>query len=530
MSPALAEDFVLEELLGRGGMGSVHVALQRSTGRRVAIKLLPADALDADRIARFDREAAALSRLGHPNIVHIYTHGRDADGRPFLAMERVEGATLQALLTEGPLDVGRAVTLAAQIVEGLAYAHERQIAHRDVKPSNVMVTRVLDRELVKLVDFGLAKLLDDGVDAGTASGRLLGSAPYMSPEQWNQLRDIDGRADLYSFGCVFYEMLTGRPPFSASGMVGYLKAHLAGACRPAQELRAELAEHPEVLALLARVMATDRDARPASARALLNELRPLELRYRAALAPLPPAPAAKSASLGGAEPTLTSSEGAGLGSGWVSSVMTEPAPSAIALDRRRRVVVPIVAAIAGAAAAVAIVLAMSSGPTPVAGPEEPASVVESPPAAPRDPRPSADPPAPAPTEPAPVTAAVDTEPDDSVNPEPEEGPAVVEAARVVHLESRPSGARVIYDGAIRGKTPLDLELRDGAVQRAVLKLPGHRPRTVSVAEGAAGDGPLVVRLAKARAHGASSGEAGADPPTEPETKPPALNLDRLPIE
>ncbi|PKN54666.1 MAG: serine/threonine protein kinase, partial [Deltaproteobacteria bacterium HGW-Deltaproteobacteria-14] len=260
MGVRLTDDFALEELLGRGGMGSVRAALQRSTGRRVAIKLLPQDALDAERIGRFEREAAALSRLSHPNIVHIYTHGRDADGRPFLAMELVAGRTLQALLaTEAPLEVGRAVTLAAQIAEGLAYAHEHQIAHRDVKPSNVMVARVLDRELVKLVDFGLAKLLDDGDEAGTQSGRLLGSAPYMSPEQWNQKRDIDGRADLYSFGCVFYELLTGRAPFEASGLVGYLKAHLAGAYPDPALLRPALTAHPEVLAIVARTLATDRD-------------------------------------------------------------------------------------------------------------------------------------------------------------------------------------------------------------------------------------------------------------------------------
>ncbi len=206
--------------LGEGGMGEVYRARDTKLGRIVAVKVLPdAMASDPDRIARFAREAKALAALNHPRIATLY--GMDeAAGRPFLVMELVDGETLAVRLNRGPLPPGEALTTAIQIAEALAAAHLAGIIHRDLKPGNVMITK----DGAKLLDFGLAKASEPAVSRVAASflsttppaltepGTILGTFQYMAPEQIEG-QDADARTDLFAFGCVIYETLTGRKAF-----------------------------------------------------------------------------------------------------------------------------------------------------------------------------------------------------------------------------------------------------------------------------------------------------------------------------
>ncbi|HYV19468.1 MAG TPA: protein kinase [Verrucomicrobiae bacterium] len=223
--------------LGAGGMGEVYRATDTRLGRDVAIKSLPAElAADADRLARFRREAQVLASLNHPNIAAI--HGlEEIDGRSYLMLELAEGETLAARLARGPIPVPEAVDLAAQIAQGLEEAHEKGIVHRDLKPANVAVT---PDGKVKILDFGLAKALEEDPIGGrsdltqsptltglggTRAGVILGTASYMSPEQARG-KPVDKRSDNWAFGAVLYEMLTGQQAFGGETVSDILAAVL----------------------------------------------------------------------------------------------------------------------------------------------------------------------------------------------------------------------------------------------------------------------------------------------------------------
>jgi eukaryotic-like serine/threonine-protein kinase len=208
--------------IGAGGMGEVYRARDPKLGRDVAIKVLPeAFARDAERMARFQREAKVLASLSHPNIATIYGL-EDSGSTRALVMELVEGPTLADRIKQGPIPVDEAVRLARQIADALEYAHERGIIHRDLKPANVKVT---NDGAVKVLDFGLAKALEgdpSSIDISTSptisrmatmQGVLLGTAAYMAPEQ-AKAKTVDRRADIWAFGCVLYEMLTGKQAFT----------------------------------------------------------------------------------------------------------------------------------------------------------------------------------------------------------------------------------------------------------------------------------------------------------------------------
>ena len=217
MSPQAIAHYRITSKLGEGGMGEVWRATDTKLGRDVAIKVLPeAFARDPDRMARFTREAQMLASLNHPNIAAIYGVEERA-----LVMELVEGPTLAERIAAGPIPLDDALPIAKQIAEALEYAHERSIIHRDLKPANIKIT---PEARVKVLDFGLAKALSNEAAAGdpsssptltmrgTVAGVIMGTAAYMSPEQARGIA-ADKRADIWSFGVVLYEMLTGRHLF-----------------------------------------------------------------------------------------------------------------------------------------------------------------------------------------------------------------------------------------------------------------------------------------------------------------------------
>ena len=234
--------FRIERELGRGGMGEVFLGHDTRLDRRVAIKALPAHlASDPDRLARFQREAKVLASLNHPGIGAIYGL-EEANGHSYLILEYVEGETLADQLTKGAIPVNEALSIARQIAEALEVAHEKGVIHRDLKPGNVMVTPDI---VVKVLDFGLARTAEGlpsstsapatadsptidspaPVNSPTIPGVILGTAGYMSPDQARG-KPVDKRSDIFSFGCVLYEMLTGAKPFQGETVADSIGATL----------------------------------------------------------------------------------------------------------------------------------------------------------------------------------------------------------------------------------------------------------------------------------------------------------------
>lgn len=283
----LADRYRLERVIGRGGMGEVWLAHDCSMLRReVAVKVLPALSGE-ESVRRFRREAATLAGLQHPGITVVHDAGRH-DGYLFIVMELLRGCDLSRLMADhqGVLPVDRALGLLAQTVVALSAAHDFGVIHRDVKPGNLFV-QPADR--VKICDFGIAHTAD-GTSAITTTGRVIGTPAYMSPEQWRE-EPVDGRSDLYSLGCVMFELLTGRSPFSdAPSIYAMMHRHLEQPPPRPSALRPDIHDRLEdlVLALLAK----DPHGRP-DARTLAAELAELAgLHPEASAAPTTPNPRA----------------------------------------------------------------------------------------------------------------------------------------------------------------------------------------------------------------------------------------------
>jgi serine/threonine protein kinase len=216
--------YAIVEPIGSGGMGEVYRARDTELKRDVAVKVLPASfAADADRLARFRREAEILASLNHANIAQVYGL-EQADGELLIVMELVEGPTLADRIKEGPIPPDEAMNIALQVVSALEAAHANQIVHRDLKPANV---KVKDDGTVKVLDFGISKSIDPQAISGspvmttpavTETGVILGTAAYMSPEQARG-KFVDQRTDVWAFGCLLFEMLTGQPAFGGEDVM-----------------------------------------------------------------------------------------------------------------------------------------------------------------------------------------------------------------------------------------------------------------------------------------------------------------------
>ncbi len=220
--------YQIVDLIGSGGMGTIYKAEEIELARIVALKFLQLHSgisKDQDNLARFSREGQVLSKLSHANIARIYRAGVWKGKYPYIAMEYVEGVSLRELLDEtGKLDWQQAIHIVAQIADGLAFAHACGVVHRDIKPTNVILSP--SREHVTIVDFGLASIEQDSqIQKVTQTGQLVGSVFYMSPEQCQGAK-ADARSDLYSLGCMLYECLAGRPPFLSDNPISLLDMHV----------------------------------------------------------------------------------------------------------------------------------------------------------------------------------------------------------------------------------------------------------------------------------------------------------------
>jgi serine/threonine protein kinase len=218
----IAGNYRIERKLGGGGMGTVYQCTDLSMQRSVAVKFLHPHLVTSDKwLLRFQQEARAVGRLEHPSIIGVHAFSRQGD-TPFIVMDFVQGTSLDAILQkEGTLSIQRTIRIMSQVADGLVHAHKLGVIHRDLKPSNILILNETD-DAVRILDFGIAKLEDDGEGLNgpklTQTGEVFGSPAYMSPEQ-SMGRNIDGRSDQYSFGCVLYECLTGSVPFVGASLV-----------------------------------------------------------------------------------------------------------------------------------------------------------------------------------------------------------------------------------------------------------------------------------------------------------------------
>ncbi|MBA2313651.1 MAG: serine/threonine protein kinase [Actinobacteria bacterium] len=257
----LSNRYQIEDRIASGGMGTVFAATDERLGRRVAVKMLRGDLADDDRfVERFRREALAVAGLSHPNIANVYDYGED-DDKHFIVMEFAEGSDLSHILGDGvPLDPERATEIAVQACDALGHAHASGIVHRDVKPANIIVSGY-DR--VKVTDFGIARAVGDATL--TATGSILGTANYLSPEQAAG-GSIGPASDVYSMGLVLYEMLTGSTPFSGDTPIAVAMSHVS------EQVPAPSALNDDVPPELDRIVATATAKEPGERYADGNEM------------------------------------------------------------------------------------------------------------------------------------------------------------------------------------------------------------------------------------------------------------------
>ncbi|RSX52213.1 serine/threonine protein kinase [Bifidobacterium goeldii] len=268
--------YQLGQLVGRGGMAEVRVALDTRLGRTVAVKIMRADlANDKIFLTRFRREAHSVAQMNNPNIVNIYDSGEETvtadDGTterlPYLVMEFVKGQTLRDVIkANGPLSQRDAEQVMLGVLNALEYSHRMGIIHRDIKPGNIMIS---EQGIVKVMDFGIARALDDSAATMTQSQGVVGTAQYLSPEQARG-ESVDMRSDLYSAGCVLYEMLTGRPPFTGDSAVAIAYQHVSEVATPPSAIVPGLPKMWD--SICAKAMAKDRQNRYATAAEFKNDI------------------------------------------------------------------------------------------------------------------------------------------------------------------------------------------------------------------------------------------------------------------
>jgi serine/threonine protein kinase len=246
----LGDRYEILSVIGSGGMGIVYKARHQLMDRLVAVKMLNQETIaDEQLLTRFQQEAKTASMLSHPNIVAVFDYGV-LDSKPYLVMDYVEGHSLEDLIAEGPVPLNRYFSLFSQAADALSHAHQKGVVHRDIKPSNIMIERNdIDPNCVRVVDFGIAKLMRNKKDSGeqkiTRSGEVLGSAPYMSPEQCMG-QEIGIASDIYSLGCVMYEALSGQPPAQGKNTLDTIYKQINDEPLPLRTVRSDV-QIPEAI-------------------------------------------------------------------------------------------------------------------------------------------------------------------------------------------------------------------------------------------------------------------------------------------
>lgn len=281
----LAGRYELARVLGTGGMATVYAARHLLVDKPCAIKVIsPLYARDVVVRERFRREARSAQKLAHPNVIEIFDHGEAEDGTTYIVMEQLEGCSLAELIESGSIPIPRGIGLMIQIARGIARAHDLDVLHRDLKPENIFVCRRADGgDLIKLLDFGIARSLDETPITGT--GELFGTPQYMAPERISR-SEVGPSADLYSLGVIFYEIATGRLPFEADEVAAFFLKHLREQPKPPSTHRADI-PHP-LDQLILRLLAKDPKERPVDAHRVQKDL--VELAEQRA-EPIPVAPA-----------------------------------------------------------------------------------------------------------------------------------------------------------------------------------------------------------------------------------------------
>lgn len=278
MHPAQIGPYRILRLLGEGGMGCVYEGIHESIERRVALKVLrPELARDPDVTVRFFNEARAVNRIDHPSLVQISDYGQQPDGTAYIVMEFLRGETLAQRIQNkrGKFAPATAIGLARQIADALSAAHKKGIVHRDLKPENLMLVPdsiVTEGERVKILDFGIAKLLADSKGKQTGTHQILGTPCYMSPEQCRGAREVDGKTDVYSLGVILYLLLSGRLPFEAESSGELIGMHLFQQPVPLEIIAPNITD--SIAKLVNKLIGKDKNLRPSMDEVLqvLNQL------------------------------------------------------------------------------------------------------------------------------------------------------------------------------------------------------------------------------------------------------------------
>lgn len=269
----ILDRFRIERRIGAGGMGAVYVGTQLVVNREVALKVLRADLLSNEHVRkRFRREAGIIGQLSHAHTIHLIDYGETEDGLAVMVTELLRGTPLNERLSdEGPMSLSEVLDLGEQVANSLSEAHAKGLVHRDLKPANIfLVGDGSERLFAKVLDFGIARIMDEEATRLTSDGQVFGTPRYMSPEQAVSTAEVDARSDIYSLGLILYEALVGQPPFVAQTSLQYLSAHTTQA---PPKLRERFPAAPGRLeALIDACLDKSATARPESARALAAEL------------------------------------------------------------------------------------------------------------------------------------------------------------------------------------------------------------------------------------------------------------------
>jgi TonB family protein len=474
--------FSITEPIGIGGMGKVYRAMQAPLDRVVALKVLNPSfpsTKDPGFQQRFLREASLTSKLRHPNTVTVIDYGQTEDGIYYIAMEYLEGRTLQQVLAQsGPLSWSRVIAIVQQVCRSLREAHSIGIVHRDLKPANIMLLNEADQDLVKVLDFGLVKSIGEGEAETvspeiTQSGTFLGSPQYMAPEQARNV--ADARSDIYSLGVVMYQMLQGRPPFIARDHLELIFSHCKEAPPPFNSLRPHIPVPAEIEAVTMRCLEKEPARRYQSMDEMLEALRSANM-AAGGHSGIFKRPGGGTTTGPHASPLFAAASATDTSSSTLALDISVEVPESVAKARRRKL---LALGLVGGAVLVGltttVLLMLPKDTPPAAAPVETAAVAPAP----------VTPPAPA-AEPA------------------QAGPQMVR----FRLMSEPTGARVYYRGKERGTTPFVLEIPaggDGTVTAELtFALEGYQ--TEAVITGGSGDVVLSQKLQKRRGGAPGSGK------------------------